>query len=646
MPCWRVSGIPSPRSLSIDTQLMYQLYSERRQANQEHSVNPLLRAHSTQSILCIACLALAIGQSANGQASAVDSRPEAHRSSLAVNDSSGAAAEVPRRNFIDDYIFEKMERDGVEPAPLASDSEFLRRVHLDLTGRLPEPDAVRTFLADTSPSKRDKLIDSLFPTLPTQGVGRRHTRVGPFLDKWTNFFDDLFRNNEQLREGIVSFHKYIYKVLELNVPYDEFVRDLITANAVSTWTTGKANFVARHRIMFGDGYSDTNHEDTADELAIWTTRLFLGVDLECISCHDGAGHLEKINLWLARHDRADVWRQAAFFRNTFVAPAYGRIPEFIVNESEDGYDLTTKSVVRLPRFEADITPTFVLTGTTYEPGAGDSEREAYAKLLTSDPQFARAGANLFWALFMGRGIVDPPLAFDLDRQDPDNPPPDPWGVQPTHPALLDRLANDFRESGFDLRHLMKRIVKSNAYQLSSYYPGQWEPAYDEYFARHRVRRLSAEEFWDAVSQSTGVFEDFTIKSDDDQFQYLMQASFNHDFASNKALWNMLQDFGETDREDPPSNEPSMVQAASLLNHELVLQRTQIQEGGRLHGLLRSEVPKSNQEIVDELFLATISRFPTAQERSMSVSLMERLRDQGAEDLLWALLNRADFVFCL
>ena len=554
------------------------------------------------------------------------------------------APEIPRNNFIDDHIFGKMERNGIAPASVATDTEFFRRIHLDLTGRLPEPRDIRKFVADVDPNKRARAIDSLFPRLPTQGIGRRHTRVGPFLDKWTNFFDDLFRNNEQLREGIVSYHKYIYKVLELNVPYDEFVRDMITASAVSTWTTGKANFVARHRIMFGDGYSHTNHEDTADELAIWTTRLFLGVDLECISCHDGAGHLEKINLWLARHERAEVWRQAAFFRKTFVAPIYGRIPEFIVNETEDGYDLTTQSVVRLPRYKADITPTFVLTGETYEPTKGESEREAYARLLTSDPQFARATVNLFWSRFMGRGIVDPPLAFDLDRQDPKNPPPEPWTVQPTHPELLDRLAEDFRESGYDLRHLMKRITNSSAYQLSSYYPGDWRPEYEEYFARQKVRRLNAEEFWDAVSQSTGVFDEFTIKTDDDVFQYLMQSSFNHDFAGNKALWNMLQDFGETDREDPPSDETSMVQAASLLNHELVLERVKIQEGGRLHQLLRSEPSKSNEEIVEDLFLATISRLPTEQEMSMSTALLERLRDQGAEDLLWALLNRADFIF--
>ncbi len=322
--------------------------------------------------------------------------------------------------------------------------------------------------------------------------------MGPFLDRWTTFFSDLFRNNEQLRDGINSFHGYLYRVLEMNEPYDNFVRSLITAEALSTWTTGRANFVARHRVMGGDGYSTVNHEDICDELALWTTRLFLGVDLECVSCHDGAGHLEKVNLWLAQRQRAEVWRQAAFFRRTFVAPVYGRIPEYQVEDRELDYDLATKSIVRLPRYPTDMTPTFVLSGERYDPASGESEREAYARMLTRHPQFARAAANLFWAELMGRGIVDPPLAFDLLRQDPSNPPPEPWTVQPSHPQLLDALAEDFRASGYDLRRLMKTIVKSRAYQLSSYAPWESDPSHDRYFARHQVRRLSAEEFWDAV----------------------------------------------------------------------------------------------------------------------------------------------------
>ncbi len=557
-----------------------------------------------------------------------------------------AAQPVTRKNLIDEHIFGKMERDGIPHAPVTSDTEFLRRVTLDLTGRLPSAESVRKFMADRSPDKRDKLIDSLFPTLPTMGIGRRPTRVGPFLDKWSTFFSDLFRNNEQLREGINSFHDHIYKSLELNVPYDEFVRDLITASAVSTWTNGAANFLDRHRVMGGDGYSVMNHEDTCDELAIWTTRLFLGVDTECISCHDGSGHLEKINLWLAGKKRADVWRQAAFFGKTYVGPVYGRIPEFRVKDSEKGYDLSTKSITRLPRFKVNLDAEFLLTGERYSAARGESERAAYARMLTGSPQFARAAVNLFWSKLMGRGIVDPPFGFDLARQDPANPPPAPWTIQPSHPELLNALAEEFRKHNYDLRYLMRTIVTSTAYQLSSTGPGTWKPNYDTYFARHQARRLSAEEFWDAVSDATGIYEKFKVKDLDRTFRYVMEASFNQDFAgSHPPIWNLLQEWGQTDREDPPTDRSSMVQAASLMNHDLLLNRVKIQKGSRLERLLRGETPRSNAEIVDELFLATISRLPIPAEKSQAVRLIEQQRDQGAEDLMWALLNRIDFIFC-
>ncbi|MBM3727959.1 MAG: DUF1553 domain-containing protein [Acidobacteria bacterium] len=545
-----------------------------------------------------------------------------------------------RKNLIDEFIFSKMEKSGVPHAPIASDEEFLRRVTLDLTGRLPSPETIRAFTADKTPGKRDAYIETLFPKLPTMGIGRRPTRVGPYLDRWSTFFGDMFRNNEQLREGINSFHDYIYKALELNIPYDEFVRDMITASGVSTWTTGPANFVARHRIMAGDGYSEMNHEDTADELAIWTTRLFLGVDMECFSCHDGKGHLEKVSLWAARQKRADVWRQAAWFGKTYVAPVYGRIPEFRVNDSEKGYNLKTKSVVRLPRYPADVAPAFILNGARYDARPGENEREQYARLLTAHPQFARATVNLFWAELMGRGIVDPPFGFDMDRQDPANPPPAPWTVQPSHPELLNALAEDFRKHGHDLRHLMRTIVQSNAYQLSSYFPGDWKPAYDTYFARHATRRMSAEEFWDAVQDATGIHDSYKVKDLDRKFKYIMEASFNQDFAaSHPSLWNMMQDWGQTDREDPPTDRASMVQAASLMNHELILNRVKVAKGGRLEKLLA----KDNDALVDELFLATVSRKPNERERAMSLDLLSKQRERGAEDLLWALLNRADFI---
>jgi hypothetical protein len=540
---------------------------------------------------------------------------------------------------IDKFIFNRLAAEKVAPAPLASDSEFLRRVYLDLTGRLPTADQARAFLNSTEPDKRDKLIDSLFPALPTLGIGRR-LEAKPFLDRWAYFFSDLFRNNEQLREGAPVFHGYLYKNLELNVPYDVMVRDMITATALSTWTNGAANFVARHRVMEGDGYSKMNHEDTCDELAISTTKLFLGVNTECISCHDGANHLEKVNLWLSKRKRSEVWNQAAFFGTTYVAPSFGRFPEFTVTDTEKGYDVKSKSVVRMPRSRAEVSPTFLLTSEKLQPG--DRPREAYARMITNHPQFARATVNLFWAELMGQGIVDPPLSFDLDRQDPKNPPPAPWTIQPSHPELLDALAEDFRKHNYDLRYLMRTIVRSRAYQLSAAYDGKWNPQNASLFARRKVRRLPAEQLWDAISQATGKFEEFKGQYHVAKYNYLLQSPFFQDYqGSHRKLYDLLQTLGQTDREELPQDRSSLMQVANLLNHKLVTDRVTAAKGSNLETLLSKA---DDDEIIDQLFLRTLSRLPDNREREVARRAFKSNRTEGAEDLLWALINRVEFLF--
>lgn len=553
-----------------------------------------------------------------------------------------AMAQPAGEELIDHYIFGKMERDGVAPAPPADDSEFLRRIYLDLTGRLPEPETARKFVTNPDPEKRRKLIRSLFPPLPVTSM--RSISTDPFLDRWTYFFNDLFRNGQLLQEGINSFYDYIYKSLLLAVPYDEMVRDMITATAVSTWTNGAANFIARSHVFEGDGYI-INHEDTADEIAINTTRLFLGVNLECISCHDGRAHLEKINLWLTRHKRADLYRQASFFGKTFIAPVFGRSPQFMVKDTRRGYELKSRSALRPVRNpKEDVAPTFVLDGA--RPEAGEKEREAYARMLTAHPQFARATVNLVWAELMGQGIVDPPLDFDLDRQDPKNPPPAPWTLQPSHPELLDALAADFREHGYNLRRLMRLIVSSRAYQLSAKYPGNWKDSYESYFARRIVRRLSAEQTWDAVSHVTGNFPTFKVTYADKKVRYISQTHSPQDVErSLPPLYKVLQAFGQCDRYTTEADRrPGMIQSALLLNDKALRERVKIQPGSRLESMLRAESPKPPERVVDELFWAALSRAPSAEEHRIGSELISEHREGGAEDLTWALINRLDFLF--
>ncbi len=538
-------------------------------------------------------------------------------------------------NLIDRYIEQKARTANVPLAPVAGDAEFLRRVTLDLTGRLPSAATAREFLANQDPTKRAKYIDSLFPLLPVTGM--RSIKDHPFLDRWTYYFNDLFRNGELLEEGINTFYDHIYKTLTLNLPYDRFVRNLITANAVSTWSDGPANFIARSHIFEGDGYQ-MNHEDTADEIAINTTRLFLGVSLECVSCHDGANHLEKVNLWLTQRKRAEMWRQASFFGKTYIAPAYGRSPQFIVEDTRPGYDLTTRSSLRPPRDpKADITPTFLLTGEKLPPN--ENPRAAYARMLTAHPQFARAAVNLFWAEIMGQGIVDGPFDFDLARQDPANPPPAPWTIQPSHPELLDALATDFRGHNHDLRRLMKMIVSSRAYQRAIAAPKGWSPNFDSYFTRRVTRRLSAEQLFDAVSQVASLKPGYKITFSDKKVTNILQTRSPQDVdKSDPAVYRALQAFGQCDRYAIEADrKPSMVQAAILLNDKVIRERLVLAKD---NPLLQLEPAKR----VDELYLAALSRLPTDAEREIAEKLLQSDPKEGTEDLLWTLVNRLDFLF--
>lgn len=554
----------------------------------------------------------------------------------------GGFAFGAEENLIDRHVFGRMAKDGVPAAERSSDSEFLRRLYLDLTGQMPAADVARNFLDDPDPGKRAKAVERLFPALPVSGM--RAEKEAPFLDRWSYFFNDLFRNGQLLEEGINAFYDHIYKSLTLNVPYDEFVRDLITASAVSTWSNGAANFVARNHVFEGDGYQ-MNHEDTADEIAISTTKLFLGVNLECVSCHDGARHLEKVNLWLSQRKREEMWRQASFFGKTFIDPSYGRYPHFQVKDTRKGYDLTTRSSLRPPRSKsADVTPTFLLTGA--KALAGEKPREAYARMLTSHPQFARATVNLFWAELMGQGIVDGPFDFDLARQDPKNPPPSPWSIQPSNPELLDELAEDFRSHGHDLRRLMKMIVNSRAYQLSGRAAKGWKPEHDSYFARRITRRMSAEQTWDAITQMSFLPQSYKVTYSDKKALRVMQTRSPQDVEkSDKGAFGVLQAFGQCDRYAiEATRKPTMVQSALLMNDKAVRELVKANKGGRLERLFTMEPQLSNTKLVEHLYLAALARRPDANEMVQGVKALSDYREQGAEDLMWVLLNRLDFIF--
>jgi hypothetical protein len=257
--------------------------------------------------------------------------------------------------------------------------------------------------------------------------------------------------------------------------------------------------------------------------------------------------------------------------------------------------------------------------------------------------------NLIWAELIGVGIVDPPFSFDLARQDPKAPPPSPWTIQPSHPELLEALANDFQAHKYDLRYLITLITKSSTYQLSSRFQGEWKQPYSQYFARHFVRRLPAVQVWDGIAQATGVFPQIPIRRSDKKVKYMGQILDPDDLNQKdmKPLADLVASFGLYNRfavgDDSAGSKGSIIQASILLNSPLIRERVRVQKGSRLESLLAHDPPYSNDKIVEELFLATLSRFPTTEEKDIAVKLLQDLHAQGAEDLLWSLINHLEFL---
>jgi hypothetical protein len=268
-------------------------------------------------------------------------------------------------------------------------------------------------------------------------------------------------------------------------------------------------------------------------------------------------------------------------------------------------------------------------------------------MLTTHPQFARATVNLIWKQFFGLGIVDPVDSFDLARQDPRGALPAPWTCQPTNTELLDALARDFAEHRFSLKRLMRTIARSSAYQLSSRFDREWKERYTPYFARHFVRQLTAEQIHDAVSQATEVFGDYRRKD----YVYdtpIAPARFWTEAASPEDINNgeaksFLRTFGQANREQfDRQSVGSILQAMTLMNSPFVTKRVMAAQGSLVDKLVKST--KTGAEIVDDLYLATLSRYPLPEEKRLAVSWIEQDRKQGAEDLHWSLLNKLDFIF--
>jgi hypothetical protein len=538
------------------------------------------------------------------------------------------------RTLIDRHLSASWARDKIPHASVANDYEFCRRVFLDLTGRIPTTEQLLAFVNSPAPDKRDRLIDEL---LDSDG----------WTDYWTYWYADLLRmtHNRIGNAAMKHFDAWLRQSFKDDKPYDRLVTELLTTSAPgSTWFSdgAPATFLARWYVAGATMYTD-QHEDTADEIFVQSARLFLGINYQCVSCHDGARHLEKVDAHLTTQRRRDFWSMAAFFGRTRVR-AVRYQDRFIVTDDGTGYDTSAASSVRLQRRGGEAHPTFLLTSERAD--LSKPLRPQFARMLTRHPQFARATVNLIWKQFFGLGIVEPVDGFDMARQDPASPPPAPWTVQPTDAALLDAVARDFAEHGFSLKHLMRTIARSSAYQLSTRFEGEWQERYTPYFARRYVQRLSAEQLHDAISQATGVFgnyerRDLVYSTPLAPVRFWTEASTPEEINSREAK-SFLEAFGLANREQFDRQAAGSVgQAMMLMNSSFVTRRVRAQGGSLVERLITSS--KTNAEIVDALYLATLSRYPMPEERQLAVSWLDQDR-KSAEDLQWTLLNKMDFVF--
>jgi len=552
------------------------------------------------------------------------------------------ASEMPRRSFIDEYIFDKLTERNIASAPLAGDEEFLRRVTLDLTGRIPSPADIRAFVGSADADKRDKVIEKLLAS-------------PAFVDKWTMYFGDLLKNNsfpsnfDRQQTGRNAFYEWIRSSVAADNSIKNIAQDLVMGigNHFDA-PTAAANWPIASKTPMGP------IQDTYDTMLAMTASTFLGLgETDCLLCHSGRGHLEQVNLWASKVTRMEAWRMAAFFSRLNMPqrslPATDRYyRSFDVSDRATGtYDLNTNWGNRPDRVAVNnvrnITPEY-FGGLT--PGDGNW-RKAFAEFMGNDPMLARNFANRLWKEMFNLALVEPVDSLDPARLDPQNPPAAPWGLQATHPELLEQLAKFLAAYDFNLRGYLRTIVQSTAYQLSSRYDGEWKYEYVNSFARHYPRRMMAEEIHDAVVTSTGVATYYRVTGFEKQLEYAMQLPEPAEPRVDGAAATFLNFFLRGNRDSQPrSNSMSVLQQMNLMNDNFVAYRVKMVTSPKL-----AEVAKlgSNEEAADELHLLFLSRMPTAKEKQITLDYLSKAanpaeRGNLIEDLAWALINKPEFLF--
>ncbi|HLJ75142.1 MAG TPA: DUF1549 domain-containing protein, partial [Thermoanaerobaculia bacterium] len=510
-------------------------------------------------------------------------------------------------NFIDNDVFNKMRQDGVVPTAIAGDEEFLRRVTLDLTGQIPDSATVQAFVADTTADKRAKKIDQLLAS-------------DAFVDRWTMWFGDLVQNvqvSANSREyyiGRNTYYNYIHDSIQSAKPYDQMVRELISGKG-DNFVSGAANYWVRQTQANGP------IQDQYDNLSAASGQEFLGMPFLCLSCHSGLGHLELVNTYLKSKTRYDFWGEAAFFARTraqriaYQDPATkNNVNKYDVEDNTTGaYQLNTTSGNKTPRQpvngESTVNPAFLLTGE--QPRSGEAYRDALGRMLTAHQQFARATVNYLWKEMFALGLVEPTNNIDLNA----------LSTQPINPTLLTDLTSEFIKDKYDLRAILRTMATSSTYQLSTVYtPGNWNESWTPDFARHLAHRLPAEVMIDAIAKATNVGVSFNVNgigtvTTAEKLPDTLEARGN-------AYGRFMDEFGRGNRDDQArTNDTSIAQALSLMNDgQVVVNRVHRSTASSTVAKVLASTTDPGS-IVDQLYLATLSRRPTATERTQSIAYL-------------------------
>lgn len=502
-------------------------------------------------------------------------------------------------NFIDTHIFAKLKELHIEPSELCSDEEFIRRLFLDACGILPTAGEVSDFVADRDREKRSKLVNAVLAR-------------PEFTDYWTLQLGDLLQNRKERDhdvrgvKGVRQFHEWLRKQIAANRPWDEIARDVLTAAG----DTSASPAIGYYIVTVGE-QRQGEHSEAPESVA----QAFLGTRIGCARCH---------NHPLERYTQDDFYHFAAYFsRIKFERNESKAKPTRLKVEAPDSDQNKRPVGVNQPRTGMFMKPQ-PLDRSASDVKPTDDPRVVLARWVTdpANEYFTGAMVNRVWRHYLGVGLVEP--VDDLRATNP-----------PTNPELWKALNREFIDKKLDLRALMKTILNSRTYQLSS----TTRPANEtdaRFYSHYYARRLPAEVMLDAICAATGVPERF------DGYPLGVRAVQVPDPGANSYF---LRTFGRSERVTACACERggdvSLPQVLHLIGGEAT---AKVQDGnGWLAGQLKQE--KDNDKLLDTLFLRTIARLPGRAERERVKELLkETPREELFRDLFWAILNSKEFLF--